>query len=99
VSARLHRVNLYDVLRKLIPKLQALSKGIEETSMVRFYSSINAYDKMPVVQIGCDNGFHGIPHQKPLPHIEESPNARQRSRRFKCKPILVGIVLPFGAMP
>jgi hypothetical protein len=34
------------VLRKLIPKLQAFSQCIQETSMVRFYSSIYADDKM-----------------------------------------------------
>jgi hypothetical protein len=36
---------------------------------------------------------------KSLPHIEESPNARQHSRRFKFKLILVGIVLLSGALP
>jgi len=38
----LHRLNLYVVLRKLIPKLRAFSKRVQETPMVRFYSSIDA---------------------------------------------------------
>ena len=37
---RLHRLNFYVVLRKLIPKLQAFSQSIQETAMVRFYSSV-----------------------------------------------------------
>jgi hypothetical protein len=41
-SVRLHRLNLYVVLRKLIPKLLAFSKRVQETPMVRFYSSIDA---------------------------------------------------------
>jgi hypothetical protein len=32
--------------RQLIPKLQAFSQSIQETSMVRFYSSIYSDDKM-----------------------------------------------------
>ena len=34
------------MLRKLIPKLQAFSKSIQGTSMVRFYSSIYSDDKV-----------------------------------------------------
>ena len=41
-----HRLNFHVVLRKLIPKLQAFSKSIQETSMVRFYSSIYSDDKV-----------------------------------------------------
>ena len=43
---RLHRLDFYVVLRKLIPKLQAFSKGIQETAVVRFYSSVYADDEM-----------------------------------------------------
>jgi hypothetical protein len=45
-TIRLLRLNFYVVLRKLIPKLQAFSQCIQETSMVRFYSSIYSDDKM-----------------------------------------------------
>jgi hypothetical protein len=72
---RRHRLNLDVVLRKLIPKLQAFPESIQETSMVRFYSSIYSDDKVFIRQMSCDNAFHGIPHQKPLPHIERKPNA------------------------
>ena len=34
LTVRLHRLNFHVVLRKLIPKLQAFSKRIQETSMV-----------------------------------------------------------------
>ena len=44
---RWHRLDFYVVLRKLIAKLQAFSQCIQETPMVRFYSSIYADDKMP----------------------------------------------------
>jgi hypothetical protein len=71
---RLHRLDFYVVSRKLIPKLQAFSQCIQETSMVRFYSSIYADDKMLIRQMSCDSVFHGIPHQT-LPHIERKPNA------------------------
>ena len=55
-------LNFYVVPRKLIPKLQACSQCIQETSMVRFYSSIYADDKMLIRQMSCDSAFHGIPH-------------------------------------
>jgi len=45
LTVRLHRLNFYVVLRKLITKLQALSQSIQKTSMVRFYSSIDSDDE------------------------------------------------------
>ena len=74
LTVRLHRLNFYVVLRKLIPKLQAFSKSIQETPMVRFYSSIYSDDKMLIRQMSCDSAFHGFP-TKSLPHIERRPNA------------------------
>jgi hypothetical protein len=44
------RTHLDVVLWKLIAKLQAFSKCIQETSMVRFYSSIDANDEMLIRQ-------------------------------------------------
>ena len=41
LTLRLHRLNFYVVLRKLIPKLQAFPKSIQKTPMMRFYSSIH----------------------------------------------------------
>ena len=61
-TVRLHRLDFYVVLRKLIPKLQAFSQCIQETSMVRFYSSIYSDDKMLIRQISCDSASHGSPH-------------------------------------
>jgi hypothetical protein len=63
LTARLHRVNFYLVPRKLIAKLQSFSKSIQETPMVRFYSSINPNDEMLVVPMSCDSVLHGNPHQ------------------------------------
>jgi hypothetical protein len=60
---RLHRLNFYVVLRKLIPKLQAFSQSIQETSMVRFYSSVYSDDKM-----SRDSVLHGNPHQTAAAH-------------------------------
>jgi hypothetical protein len=60
---RWHRLDFYVVLRKLIAKLQAFSQCIQETPMVRFYSSIYADDKMRT-----DSAFHGIPHQIAAAH-------------------------------
>ena len=68
LTIRLHRLNFYVVLRKLIPKLQAFSKRIQETPMVRFYSSIYSDDKMLIRQMSCDSAFHGIPHQIAAAH-------------------------------
>jgi hypothetical protein len=59
----------FDVVqRKLIPKLQAFSQCIQETSMVRFYSSIYADDELLIRQMSCDSAFHGIPHQIAAAH-------------------------------
>ena len=68
LTVRLHRLNFYVVLRKLIAKLQAFSQCIQETSMVRFYSSIYADDKLLIRQMSCDSAFHGIPHQIAAAH-------------------------------
>jgi hypothetical protein len=62
------------VLRKLIPKLQAFSKCIQETSMVRLYSSIYANDEMLIRQMSGGSVFHEIP-TKSLPRIEQRPIA------------------------
>jgi hypothetical protein len=67
-NVRLHRLNFDIVLRKLIPKLQAFSKCIQESSMVQFYSSIYADDQMLISQMSRDSAFHAPP--KSLPHIE-----------------------------
>jgi hypothetical protein len=56
------------VLRKLIPKLQAFSQCIQETSMVRFYSSIYADDESLIRQMSRDSAFHGSPHQTAAAH-------------------------------
>jgi hypothetical protein len=60
LTVRLHRLYFYVVPRKLIPKLQAFSKSIQETPMVRFYSSIDSDDKMLIRQMSCDSVLHGI---------------------------------------
>jgi hypothetical protein len=73
LTARLHRLDFYVVLRKLIAELQAFSQCIQETPMVRFYSSIYADDKVLIRQMSCDSAFHGIPHPNPLPRIERRP--------------------------
>jgi hypothetical protein len=67
------------VLRKLIPKLQAFSKRIQETPMVRFYSSIYADDKVLIRQMSCVSAFHGYPHQ-----IAAAP--RRKTECFGCVP-------------
>ena len=74
LTVRLHRLDFYVVLWKLIAKLQAFPQCIQETSMVRFYSSIHSDDKMLIRQMSCDSAFHGIPHQIAA-HIERRPNA------------------------
>ena len=68
LTVRLHRLDFYVVLRKLIPKLQAFSQCIQETSMVRFYSSIYADDKLLIRQMSRDSAFHEIPHQIAAAH-------------------------------
>jgi hypothetical protein len=73
-TAHLHRPDFYVELRKLIPKLQAFSKSIQETSMVRFYSSIYADDEMLIRKMNCDRFSWDSP-PKSLPHIERRSNA------------------------
>ena len=68
LTVHLHRLDFYVVLRKLIPKLQAFSKSIQETPVVRFYSSIYADDKMLIRQMSGDSVFHEIPHQIAAAH-------------------------------
>jgi hypothetical protein len=76
----LHRLNLYVELRKLIPKLQAFSECIQETPMVRFYSSIHSDDEMLIRQVRCDSAFHGNPHPSRCRTSNEDRMSRQRSR-------------------
>ena len=68
LTARLHRLDFYVVLRKLIAELQAFSQCIQETPMVRFYSSIYADDESLIRQMSCDSAFHGIPQQIAAAH-------------------------------
>jgi len=75
VSAPLHRLHFYVVLRKLIAKLQAFSQSIQETSVVRFYSPIDADDEMLSWQVICDGAFHWIPHPNRCRRSNEEPNA------------------------
>ncbi len=67
-TSLMHRVDFDVVLRKLIPKLQAFSKCIQETPMVRFYSSVDANDEMLIRQMSSDSAIHGIPHQIAAAH-------------------------------
>ena len=82
-TARLHRLNFDVMLRKLIPKLQAFSKSIQETSMVRFYSSIHSDDEMLIRQMSGNSVFPGVPTTS-LPHIEPDRMPRQRSQPHKA---------------
>jgi hypothetical protein len=68
LTVRLHRLDFYVVLRKLIAELQAFSQCIQETPMVRFYSSIYADDELLIRQMSCDSAFHGSPHQIAAAH-------------------------------
>jgi hypothetical protein len=56
------------VLWKLIPKLQAFSKCIQEAAMVRFYSPVHADYEMLTSQMRGDSVFHEIPHQIAAAH-------------------------------
>jgi hypothetical protein len=76
----------FDVVpRKLIAELQPFPESIQETSMVRFYSSIYADDKMLVGQMSSDIAFHGIPHQIAAAHrtktecVGSVPDSEQHS--------------------
>ena len=79
-TVRLHRLDFYVVLRKLIAELQAFSQCIQETPMVRFYSSIYADDKCLIRQMSCDSAFHGSPHHNRCRTSNEDRMPRQRSR-------------------
>ena len=61
LTVRLHRLDFYVVLRKLIAELQAFPKSIQKASMVRFYSSIYADDELLIRQMSCDSAFLGFP--------------------------------------
>ena len=69
------------VLWKLITKLQAFSKCIQETAMVRFYSSIYADDKMLIRQMSGDSVFHEIPHQIAAAHRTSSASVPDHPKR------------------
>ena len=88
-TAHLHRPDFYVVLRKLIPELQALSQRIQETSMVRFYSSVYADDKMLIRQMNCDSAFHGIPHQIAAAHRTKSECPGSVPDHLQCSLIRV----------
>ena len=81
LTVRLHRLDFYVVLRKLIAELQPFSQCIQEASMVRFYSSIYADDKILIRQMSPPNRCRTSNEDRML---------RQRSRRFKFKLIRVG---------
>jgi hypothetical protein len=57
---RLHRYDFYIVMRKLVSKQEALSQGIQETSMVRFDSAIDANDEVFVRQASGHSGIHEV---------------------------------------
>jgi hypothetical protein len=85
LAARLHRLNLYVVLRKLIPELQAFPQCIQKTSMVRFYSSIYSDDKMLIRQMSLDGAFHAIPHQIAAAHRTKTEYLGSVPLAFKFK--------------
>jgi hypothetical protein len=97
------RLDFYVMLRKLIPKLQAFSKSIQETSMVRFYSSIYADDKMLIRQMSCDSAFHGIPHQIAAAHRAKTECFGSVPHALQSNVILVRnlpyLVQPCGIWP
>jgi hypothetical protein len=74
LAIRFHRLDLHVVLRKLIPKLKAFSQRIYETSMVRFYSSVNPDDKMLIRQMNGGSVSHRNPHRFAAA-IERKPTA------------------------
>jgi hypothetical protein len=98
LTVRPHRLNFYVVLRKLIPKLQSFSQCIQETPMVRFYSSIYTNDKMLITQMSYDGAFHGSPHQI----AAAQQTMTDASAAFPTKLSLASFVSkfgPFGATP
>ena len=80
LTFRQRRLNFYVVLRKLIPKLQALSQCIQETSMMRFYSSVYSDNNMLIRKMSCDSVFHGNPHPSRCRRLNEDRMCRQRFR-------------------
>ena len=93
-----HRLDFYAVLRKLIAKLQTFSQCVQETPMVRFYSSIYSDDKILISQMSRVSGFHGSPHQIAAAHrpkIEASAASRPRTAEpYSCRKFAL-----FGARP
>jgi hypothetical protein len=96
---RLHRLNFYVVLRKLIPKLQAFSQSIQETSMVRFYSSVYSDDKMLIRKMSRDSVLHRNPHQTVAAHRTKTESLGSVPDTFKSKLILRNCAAFWGAMP
>jgi hypothetical protein len=91
-------LNFYVALRKLIAELQAFSQCIQETPMVRFYSSIYADDELLIRQMSCDSAFHGSPHQI----AAAQQTMTDASAAFPTKLSLASFVSkfgPFGATP
>ena len=58
----MHRADLYIVLRKLVAQIQAFPQRIYETTMVRFYSTVDPNHIVVIWQVACDGAFHVIPH-------------------------------------
>jgi hypothetical protein len=59
LTVRLHRLNFYVALGKLIAELQGFSQCNQETPMMRFYSSIYS-DEMLITQMSRKS----LPHNK-----------------------------------
>ena len=78
------------MLRKLIAKLQTFSQCVQETPMVRFYSSIYSDDKMLIRQMSCDSGFHGISPPNRCRASSEDRMPRQRPDQVQPSLIRVG---------
>jgi hypothetical protein len=87
------------MLRKLIPKLQAFSKCIQETPVVRFYSSIHANDEMLIRQMSSDSVFHGIPHQIAAAHRRKPECSAAFPHALSLSRFLSELCCLFGAMP
>ena len=88
-TACIHHAHFEFVLRKLIFELQAFSQCIQETSMVRFYSSIHANDEMLIRQISGDSAFHGIPHQIAAAHRTKTECLGSVPDHLKLSPVRV----------
>ena len=79
LAVRLHRLNFYVVLRKLISKLQACCQCIQETSMVRFYSSIHLEDKVFIMR--RDGVLHDTTPSIAAATLNEDRMLGRRTRR------------------